>query len=230
MLLQVFPTSAYQALYDGLRNTTAAGGPTYHVANYTVVTNNHQAVFGGWQVISTWAHCTPPGSTYRKDRPVVLAMATKDARQLVVLRDICLGRSSPTSGCQTGWLFSEGARSAHDHDAVCTPTQVEVLWVVNQRQANWEAALPRETSQLLQSARGESTGTIGDIASQAVGAVNEQLGTGALRLVASRALRFCLDARILVVTAYVRHACPHRAWSDSARGLCWVVYSSVGGC
>lgn len=47
---QVFPTSGYQALYDGLKQTTEAGGPTYHVANYTVLTNAHQGIFGGWQV------------------------------------------------------------------------------------------------------------------------------------------------------------------------------------
>lgn len=47
---QVFPAAGFQALYDGLRNTTQAGGPTYHLANYTVLTNNHQAIFGGWQV------------------------------------------------------------------------------------------------------------------------------------------------------------------------------------
>ena len=48
--LQVFPTAAFQQLYDGLKSTTQAGGPSYHLANYTVITNNHQAIFGGWQV------------------------------------------------------------------------------------------------------------------------------------------------------------------------------------
>lgn len=52
--LQVFPKSGYQELYDGLRRTTAAGGPTHHLANYTVLTNNHQGVWGGWQV---WQTC-----------------------------------------------------------------------------------------------------------------------------------------------------------------------------
>lgn len=47
---QVFPTSGYQALFDGLKQTTEAGGPTYHLANYTVLTNAHQGIFGGWQV------------------------------------------------------------------------------------------------------------------------------------------------------------------------------------
>lgn len=48
--LQVFPTSEYQALFDGLKQTTEAGGPTHHLANYTVLTNAHQGIFGGWQV------------------------------------------------------------------------------------------------------------------------------------------------------------------------------------
>lgn len=60
--------------------------------------------------------------------------------------------------------------------------------MVNQRQANWEAALPQETSQLLQSARGDRTGTIGDIASQAAGFINEKLGTGGLGMEASWAV------------------------------------------
>lgn len=47
---QVFPTAAYQQLYDGLLQTTLSGGPTYHLANYTVLTNPYQAIFGGWQV------------------------------------------------------------------------------------------------------------------------------------------------------------------------------------
>ena len=50
MWYQVFPMSAYQELFDGLQKTTAAGGPTYHLANYTVLTNSHQAIFGGWHV------------------------------------------------------------------------------------------------------------------------------------------------------------------------------------
>jgi hypothetical protein len=47
---QVFLQSGYQELFDGLKRTTAAGGPTHHLANYTVLTNSHQGVWGGWQV------------------------------------------------------------------------------------------------------------------------------------------------------------------------------------
>lgn len=39
-----------EELFDGLKRTTAAGGPTHHLANYTVLTNSHQGVWGGWQV------------------------------------------------------------------------------------------------------------------------------------------------------------------------------------
>lgn len=49
-VLQVFPQSGYQELFDGLKRTTAAGGPTHHLANYTVLTNSHQGVWGGWRV------------------------------------------------------------------------------------------------------------------------------------------------------------------------------------
>jgi hypothetical protein len=82
-------------------------------------------------------------------------------------------------------MLSAGVTGAHNHVShfvACTTAQVEVLWVVNQRQADWEAALPKETSQLLQSARGDSTGALGDIASQVAGFVNEELGTGVLEL------------------------------------------------
>lgn len=58
-------------------------------------------------------------------------------------------------------------------------TQVEVLWIVSQRQSKWEAALPKETSDLINSARGERTGTgaVGDVVGQVAGFVNEKLGT-----------------------------------------------------
>jgi hypothetical protein len=48
--LQVFPTAGYEELYTALRRRTLAGGPTYHLASYTVLTNSYQAVFGGWKV------------------------------------------------------------------------------------------------------------------------------------------------------------------------------------
>lgn len=48
--LQVFPTAGYEQLYASLRKSAANGGPTYHEATYTVLTNPYQAVFGGWQV------------------------------------------------------------------------------------------------------------------------------------------------------------------------------------
>jgi len=67
LLVQVFPKASFQELYDGLKQTTQAGGPTYHRGNYTVLTNNHQAIFGGWQVCEVgkgawhamcWITCT----------------------------------------------------------------------------------------------------------------------------------------------------------------------------
>lgn len=62
--------------------------------------------------------------------------------------------------------------------AACTARQVEVMWVVNQRQSKWESALPKETADLLDSVRGQQSGTLGSIANQVAGAINEQLGTG----------------------------------------------------
>ncbi|KAF8071043.1 hypothetical protein HT031_001125 [Scenedesmus sp. PABB004] len=52
--LQVFPTEAYGELFAGLQRTTAAGGPTHHLATYTVLPNAHQAAPGGWQVTVLW--------------------------------------------------------------------------------------------------------------------------------------------------------------------------------
>jgi hypothetical protein len=49
-LLQVFPTQGYDELFNAVRNSTAAGGPSYHMATYDVLTNSFQAIFGGWQV------------------------------------------------------------------------------------------------------------------------------------------------------------------------------------
>jgi hypothetical protein len=50
LLLQVFPTSAWAELYDALNSSVAAGGPAYHLAEYTVMDNPFMAVHGGWQV------------------------------------------------------------------------------------------------------------------------------------------------------------------------------------
>lgn len=47
---KVFPTSAYAHLFEALQNTTATGGPTFHLATYNVLSNQYQAIFGGWQV------------------------------------------------------------------------------------------------------------------------------------------------------------------------------------
>lgn len=52
------------------------------------------------------------------------------------------------------------------------------MWVVNQRQSKWESALPKETADLLNSARGQQSSTIKGIANQFAGAINERLGTG----------------------------------------------------
>eukprot|EP00775_Hariotina_reticulata_P012591 gene12591-12723_t len=52
--MQVFPRAGYDELYTALRAQTLAGGPTYHLASYTVLTNPYQAVFGGWKVTVLW--------------------------------------------------------------------------------------------------------------------------------------------------------------------------------
>jgi hypothetical protein len=46
----VFPTQGYDELFYAVRNSTAAGGPSYYMATYDVLTNSFQAIFGGWQV------------------------------------------------------------------------------------------------------------------------------------------------------------------------------------
>jgi hypothetical protein len=62
--------------------------------------------------------------------------------------------------------------------AACLTGQVEVMWVVNQRQTKWEQALPKETSDLLNSGREQQSSTLKSIATQFAGAINERLGTG----------------------------------------------------
>ncbi|WIA11774.1 hypothetical protein OEZ85_011868 [Tetradesmus obliquus] len=52
--LQVFPTQGYDELFYAVRNSTAAGGPSFHMATYDVLTNSFQAIFGGWQVEVLW--------------------------------------------------------------------------------------------------------------------------------------------------------------------------------
>jgi hypothetical protein len=43
----VFPTQGYDELfYVRVRNSTAAGGPSYHMATYNVLTNSFQAIWG----------------------------------------------------------------------------------------------------------------------------------------------------------------------------------------
>jgi hypothetical protein len=55
--------------------------------------------------------------------------------------------------------------------------QVEVLWVVSQRQSKWEAALPKETADLLNAGRQGSQGTLDSLKDQAEGFLSEKLGT-----------------------------------------------------
>lgn len=55
--------------------------------------------------------------------------------------------------------------------------QVEVLWIVSQRQSNWEAALPKETADLLNAGRQGSQGTLDSLKDQAEGFLSEKLGT-----------------------------------------------------
>ena len=47
---QVFPEAGYQELFDAVKSSTIAGGPTFHQATYEVEDNPFQAIFGGWQV------------------------------------------------------------------------------------------------------------------------------------------------------------------------------------
>jgi len=47
---QVFPKSGWAQLFNALKKSISAGGPAYHLAEYTVLDNPYQAVHGGWQV------------------------------------------------------------------------------------------------------------------------------------------------------------------------------------
>eukprot|EP00879_Flechtneria_rotunda_P023516 GHRR01024878.1.p1 GENE.GHRR01024878.1~~GHRR01024878.1.p1 ORF type:complete len:572 (+),score=153.32 GHRR01024878.1:161-1876(+) len=101
---QVFPKEGYQQLYEAISNTTAAGGPTYHLATYQVLTNGYQGVFGGWEV--------------------------------------------------------------------------DVLWVVNQQQTDWEAALPSDTAQALAQGRTQPNGGLGGILSNITQIFQQVFGEG----------------------------------------------------
>jgi hypothetical protein len=46
----VFPQEGYQQLFDAVKSSTLAGGPTFHQATYVVEYNPFQAIFGGWEV------------------------------------------------------------------------------------------------------------------------------------------------------------------------------------
>jgi hypothetical protein len=131
--------AAYQELFDGLRATTAAGGPTHHLANYTVLTNPFQAIAGGWQVgVVVCLHSAAQPDRSSTPSPPSLAHAP--------------------------------------------PAQVEVLWVVNQQQTAWEAALPQETGALLQQGRAvPESGSLQRVAGVARRFAHDALGTGVLR-------------------------------------------------
>ena len=60
----------------------------------------------------------------------------------------------------------------------CTPVmQVEVLWVVSQRQTKWEAALPKETADVLNSGRAGSSGRLDRLKNAVTGLLSDRLGT-----------------------------------------------------
>ncbi len=50
MRLQVFPQSEFHTMFSAFKKSIAAGGPAYHLAEYTVLDNPYQAVHGGWKV------------------------------------------------------------------------------------------------------------------------------------------------------------------------------------
>eukprot|EP00878_Enallax_costatus_P004763 GHUV01005014.1.p1 GENE.GHUV01005014.1~~GHUV01005014.1.p1 ORF type:complete len:688 (+),score=137.57 GHUV01005014.1:137-2200(+) len=77
--LQVFPTAAYEQLFAALKNSTAAGGPTYHEATYSVLTNAYQAVFGGWQVEVLWVF-NQQQTAWERALPQETASALEQAR------------------------------------------------------------------------------------------------------------------------------------------------------
>jgi len=49
--------------------------------------------------------------------------------------------------------------------------------VVNQQQTKWEAALPKETSDVLSAGRSGRTGTLDTLQDVATGFINKRLGT-----------------------------------------------------
>lgn len=206
----MFPTADYKALFNGLNWTTTLGGPTFHLANYTVVTNNHQAIFGGWQVwltstlvvnhqpnvgryqapfVHQYCRWSKPNYSRKCGSNTALNLCNPVACSCQDLRtatganhyNITVMQSDPQStapqnitncfacALPAAWLAVLNNRKPL--------TQVEVLWIVSQRQSKWEAALPKETSDLINSARGEKSGPVGNVVGQVAGFVNEKLGT-----------------------------------------------------
>lgn len=47
-------------MFNAFKKSIAAGGPAYHLAEYTVIDNPYQAVHGGWKVrTKSVCSCTP---------------------------------------------------------------------------------------------------------------------------------------------------------------------------
>lgn len=61
---------------------------------------------------------------------------------------------------------------------VCVGVQVEVLWVVSQKQAKWEAALPKETADVLNAGRASSSGALAQVKGAAQGLLRRFGGAG----------------------------------------------------
>jgi hypothetical protein len=56
----VFPTQGYDELFYAVRNSTAAGSPSYHMATYNVLTNSFQAIWGLAGAQQIWMFSHPP--------------------------------------------------------------------------------------------------------------------------------------------------------------------------
>jgi hypothetical protein len=72
-----------------VRNSTAAGGPSYHMATYDVLANSFQAIFGGWQVHS-------------KPRTSYATASGVQSRSCIVL-DAALSPHVSAQLCQVCW-------------------------------------------------------------------------------------------------------------------------------
>jgi hypothetical protein len=145
--MAVFPQGGYARLYDSVAAAVAAGGPAVHLDSYPVAANSYHAIPGGWNVSSLSGW------------------------------NGCFPSTVCASGSPNSPSLLTNSRALTPPDIQPMHRQVTVLWVMNARMGEWEAALPQDVRRRL-----------GEVAAQ-----NRSAGGGFILAGASLALQ---DRRI----------------------------------